>query len=583
MKWFHRLFTAVAVAMAAVACTLDPLTESESGGEPVDVSFDVGIKDVLTKADNTPLDDAGGTFQLYVAAFDKADGSLAAASLVGGEGYQPVAALSDGKASVNLKLSRKREYRIIFFAMKEGAYSTSFSNQTALFLLDNENPANDASMDAFYASVDVSAAKTSYDITLKRPFAQLNVLVPNGNVPDGQTAFKSAMTVKMPIFFDLYNGKAGKTEAEITFTTSAISATAFGKYADTHRWIGMNYVLVPEDGKVDVLSFQEDGMEAAIAPGEVPVKVNSRTNLVGNLYGTDLDFSITVVISPDFDSEKEYPAEGDTPAPQPQGGDFVRLTDVSALQDGDEFIIVYEDESVAMGPASDNGNFRLGVDVTIEDDTISEPGETVQVVTLEASDEKDWWYLAVDGGYLAAQQTANNYLVTVTEKSDYALWTIEIDDDGTWLYTAEGDRCLLCYNTNSPRFSCYDFYNPQEPVSLFVRSGADNSTAILEHKEPGCYLPDHTWAYTAGTDQYVREYDGTALSFALLKPADKEQLVLSGYADTMQAGDAVTVTLDWKKGSSRVLAESYAMRVVGIEGKTVWLADRKGNGFVIKK
>lgn len=275
--------------------------------------------------------------------------------------------------------------------------------------------------------------------------------------------------------------------------------------------------------------------------------------------------------------------EGDTPAPQPQGGDFVRLTDVSALQDGDEFIIVYEDESVAMGPASDNGNFRQAVDVTIADDTISDPDATVQVVTLEASGEKDWWYLAVDGGYLAAQQTANNYLVTVTEKSDYALWTIEIDDDGTWLYTAEGDRCMLCYNTNSPRFSCYDFYNPQEPVSLFVRSGADNSAAILEHKELGCYLPDHTWTYTAGTDQYVREYDGTALDFVLLKPADKEQMVLSGCTGTMQAGDAVTVTLDWKKGTSRVLAESYAMRVVKIDGKTVWLADRKGNGFVIKK
>ena len=584
MKWFHRLFAAVAVAMAAVACTLDPLAESESGGEPEDVTFDVGIKDVLTKADNTPLDNAGGTFQLYVAAFDKADGSLAAASLVGGEGYQPVAVLTDGKASVKLRLSRKREYRVVFFAMKEGAYTPFFgNNNSARIGISQKNLANDASMDAFYAGVDVSAAKTSYDITLKRPFAQLNVLVPGDNVPDGQTTFKSTMTVKMPIHFDLFSGKAGTTEAEVTFTANAIAAAPFGNYAQTHKWVGMNYVIVPESGKVEVTSFREDGMEAAIAPGEVPVKVNSRTNLVGNLYGTDLDFSITVVVNPDFDSAEEYPMEGDTPAPQPQGGDFVRLTDVSALQDGDEFIIVYEDESVAMGPASDNGNFRQAVDVTIADDTISDPDAMVQVVTLEASGEEDWWYLAVDGGYLAAQEAANNYLVTVMEKSDYALWTIEIDDDGTWLYTAEGDRCMLCYNTNSPRFSCYDFYNPQEPVSLFVRSGADNSTAILEHKELGCYLPDHTWAYTAGTDQYVREYDGTALDFVLLKPADKEQMVLSGCTGTMQAGDAVTVTLDWKKGTSRVLAESYAMRVIKIDGKTVWLADRKGNGFVIKK
>ena len=590
MKRFLYFLTTVVVAMAAAACTLDPLAggDADGGGAPVAVSFEVGVKEALTKAPaTTALDDASGEFVLYVAAFDKKDNSLAAASMIGREGFQDTATLKDGSASVKMTLTRSREYKIVFFAMKEDAsYMPTFNDGRAWITLATAK-ANDASMDAFYATLDVTAAKTTHEVTLKRPFAQLNVLVPADNVPAGQTSFRSTMTVKIPITYDLLAGKAGDVEAPVEFTENAIAAEPFGKYADEtkpYKWIAMNYVFVPEDGTVEVTSFQEkEGMAEAIAIGEVPVKVNSRTNLVGNLYGTDLDFSITVVVNPDFDSVEEYPMDGDTPAPQPQGGDFVRLTDVSALQDGDEFIIVYEDESVAMGPASDNGNFRQAVDVTIADDTITDPDATVQVVSLEASGEEDWWYLAVDGGYLAAQEAAKNYLVTVTEKSDYALWTIVIDDDGTWLYTAEGDRCMLCYNTNSPRFSCYDFYNPQEPVSLFVRSGADNSAAILEHKEPGCYLPDHTWTYTAGTDQYVREYDGTALDFVLLKPADKEQMVLSGCTGTMQAGDAVTVTLDWKKGTSRVLAESYALRVVKIEGKTVWLADRKGNGFVIKK
>ena len=425
MKWLSRFFASFAVAMAAVACTLDPLTESESGGESVDIGFEVGLADALTKADNTPLDNGGGTFQLYVAAFDKADGTLSAASQIGGEGYQPVASLSDGSASVNLRLPGKREYKIVFFAMKEGAYTTAFgNNNSARFVINPTNLANDASMDAFWASVDVTAGKTSYDITLKRPFAQLNVLVPNGNVPAGQTAFKSAMTVRMPIAFDLYGGKAGTTEAELTFTSNTIATEPFGKYARTHKWVGMNYVLVPAGGKVEVTSFREDGMDAAIAPGQVPVKVNGRTNLVGDLYGTEIDLSVTVVINPDFNSEEEYPDGGGTPAPQPQGGDFVRLTDVSALQEGDEFIVVYEDESVALGPVSDNGNFRQSVDVAITGDTVRDPDAGVQVITLEASEYDEWWYLAVDGGYLAAQAEDKNYLLTVTEKSDYALWTI---------------------------------------------------------------------------------------------------------------------------------------------------------------
>ena len=412
MKWFHRLFAAVAVAMAAVACTLDPLAESESGGEPEDVTFDVGIKDVLTKADNTPLDNAGGTFQLYVAAFDKSDGSLAAASLVGGEGYQPVAVLTDGKASVKLRLSRKREYRVVFFAMKEGAYTPFFgNNNSARIGISQTNPANDASMDAFYAGVDVSAAKTSYDITLKRPFAQLNVLVPGDNVPDGQTTFKSTMTVKMPIHFDLFSGKAGTTETEVTFTGSAIAAEPFGKYAQTHKWVAMNYVLVPEGGQVEVTSFREDGMTAAVAPGPVPVKMNSRTNLVGNLYGSGLDLAFSVVVDPGFDTPEK----------------------------------------------------------------------------------------------------------------------------------------------------------------------------ILEHEELGCYLQDKTWKYTAGTHQYVREYDGTALTFVLMNPDDKEQMVLTGFSSTMQVGDPVTITVAWRKDKTQQLAGSYDMSVVAIENKKVWIADKKGNGFVIKK
>ncbi len=412
MKWFHRLFAAVAVALGAVACTLDPFAETGGDGAPVAVSFDVGLVDALTKADNTPLDNGSGDFQLYVAVFDKEAGALLEESQIGGEGYQPVAGLSGGAASVKMQLAKNRDFHVVFFAMKEGAYTPFFANNnSARFGVSKTNLANDASKDAFYANVDVTAGKTTYDIKLKRPFAQLNVLVPDGNVPEGQTAFKSTMTVKMPIFFDLYGGKASGTEAEVTFTANAISAGAFGTYAGTHKWIGMNYVLVPESGQVEVTSFQEDGMDAAIAPGKVPVKVNGRTNLVGNLYGTVLDFSVTVVVNPDF-----------------------------------------------------------------------------------ASPDK-----------------------------------------------------------------------------------------ILVHETFGCYLPGHERSYVAGADQYVREYDGTALDFVLLNVGGKEQIVIRGYQTTMKAGDPVEITVDWKKDKAQVLLQDYEMTVVKEENRKVWIADQEGNGFVIKK
>ena len=400
------------MALALADCTREPLEQAATGGgAPVEVSFDVGVRDALTKADSTPYDDAGGTFQLYVAAYDKADGTLHASSLIGGEGFQPVGTMTDGVASIHLQLPQKQEYRIVFFAQREGAYTTFFRNNQAQFGVASTNTANDAAKDAFYAAVDVTAAKTTVAVTLKRPFAQVNVLAPAGNVPEGQTAFRSSMKVRMPILFDLLAGKAGQTQAEVTFTDNAITAAPAGKYAQTHKWLAMNSVLVPESGKVEITSFQESGMSAAIAPGEVPVKMNGRTNLTGNVYGESFDLSISVVIDPVFD-----------------------------------------------GP----------------------------------------------------------------EK-------------------------------------------------------------ILTKEVLGCYLPENTRSYVAGTDQYVREYDGNALTFVLANPDESEQMVLKGFSKTMKAGDAVTITVDWKKGSTVVLSKSYEMSVVAIEDKKVWIADEKGNGFVIKK
>lgn len=405
----------VVVALTAAACAVDPLAESDAGGggKPVAVDFNVGVKEALTKAnpEKTSMDDASGEFELYVAAFDKADGTLHASSLIGGEGFQPVGTMTDGVASVHLSLPRKQEYRIVFFAQREGAYTTFFKNNIAQFGVAQTNTANDASKDAFYTTVDVTAAKTTLEVTLKRPFAQLNVLVPADNVPEGQTTFSSSMKVRMPILFDLLAGKAGETLAEVSFADNAIDAAPAGKYAQTHKWLAMNYVLVPESGRVEVTSFQESGMSEAIAPGEAPVKMNGRTNLTGNVYGERFDLSISAVIDPVFDSPE----------------------------------------------------------------------------------------------------------------------------------------------------------------------------VILTKEVLGCYLPDHSRCYVAGTDQYVREYDGNALTFVLTNPGESEQMVLSGFESTMKAGDAVTISVVWKKGSTVVLDKSYEMSVVAIEDKKVWIADDEGNGFVIKK
>ena len=125
------------------------------------------------------------------------------------------------------------------------------------------------------------------------------------------------MKVKAPKTFDLFGGAPTGAAGVIEFAENSISTAPFGKFASKdkpYRWIGMNYVLVPADGKVEVSSFMESGMVQAVAPGSVPVKVNSRTNMVGSLYGADADFAFNIQVDPVFGSETE-PGGGDENPP----------------------------------------------------------------------------------------------------------------------------------------------------------------------------------------------------------------------------------------------------------------------------
>ena len=322
-KFFYFLFAASAL-LSAASCTQEPLdcADPALGGKPKTVTFSVGLLPTLTKADvpvTTELDNGAGEYQLYAAAFSTKDGTLISTSKIGGTGYDPVASIKDGKAEVSLVLNTGQDYKVVFFAQKEGAYDVAFaSSNVATFSFKDGVKANSADLDAFCATVDVLGTTVSYSVTLKRPFAQVNVIVPGENLPVGQTAFKSTMKVKAPKTYDLFGEMATGDVAEIVFAENAITAPAFGKYAGEtpYKWVGMNYVLVPANGNVEVTHFFESGMERVAVPGSIPVKVNCRTNLVGRVYSYNTDFNFNIQVDPVFGDEQE-PGDDD----QPSGGD----------------------------------------------------------------------------------------------------------------------------------------------------------------------------------------------------------------------------------------------------------------------
>ena len=540
MKRIFLLFLYFVSVLSAISCIRE-LDDPVTGGKPVTVTFDISLGSDLTKADNTGLDNASGAFQLYVAAYNTADGTLVPASLIGGNGYYPTATISSGSEAQNisLTLSKGTSYKVIFFAQRTGAYDVSFADGgVASFSYKSVLNANDGNMDAFYDAVDVSGTKTSYEVTLRRPFAQLNVLVKKEDVPSTQTAFESSMTVKAPTTFDLYVGAATGDPSTINFAKKAINETPFGQYATTHTWIGMNYVLVPADGHVEVTSFQESGMVSAIAPGKVPVKKNGRTNLVGNVYSSTMGYNatFTVQVNPGFGAPDQT---------EPIGGEETEIT------------------------IADNNTYTpenpLVISVTTTDPTSQ--NVALQVAGFTLSEVAD---AAIGDGTIEASS------------SNEAVATAEVDGDAV-VITPKGDG-EATITVTTPAFTKTDYRAASFTIPVKVEGMTPtDSDKILTHEKFGCYLPDHERIYVAGDDQYVREYKGTTLDFVLLNAGENEQVIIRGYQNTMEKGDPVTVSVDWKKGKAQILKEDYEMTVVKEENRKVWIADQEGNGFVIKK
>lgn len=407
MKRFFYSLMAMAALAVLPSCMkeLTPVADPAMGGTPVPVSFQVDLGSAMTKADNTALDNAAGTFQLYVAAFSASDGSLISSSKIGGNGYGAVESLNSTTAkTITLTLSKGVSYKVVFFAQKAGAYDVNFApNKVATFSYKSGLQANNPDLDAFFATVDVNSSTTSYSVKLTRPFAQVNVLVPNDKVPSGQTTFSSAMTVKAPTTFDLFEGKATGDVSPVVFSNRSIATAPFGKYAQTHKYAGMNFVLVPASGNVEVTSFKETGMASEAGLGAIPVKMNGRTNLVGDIYNLSKDFTFNVQIDPVYGSEREEPVDGEDAEITIDGGknytqenplvvsadEQVKLfvngltfseVEENAITEGDKVTAISQDERVALAE----------VDGDVVKITPVADGETVVTVTTPAFTKTDY-------------------------------------------------------------------------------------------------------------------------------------------------------------------------------------------------
>lgn len=169
-------------------------------------------------------------------------------------------------------------------------------------------------------------------------------------------------------------------------------------------------------------------------------------------------------------------------AVSPEGADayvYSLVTDASTLAAGDQFVIVYQNEttSAAMAGERDSKNNRAQVDVIITDNTISELPDEAQVVELEKISTK--WYLKVGNEYLYAPgKGSNNYLKTTTDGSpnaDYGKATIVIGEKNgksnvaTITFSGADNTVIGHYGT---LFSCYSPSMSNREIRIYRREPA---------------------------------------------------------------------------------------------------------------
>lgn len=185
--------------------------------------------------------------------------------------------------------------------------------------------------------------------------------------------------------------------------------------------------------------------------------------------------------------------------------DFVLVTDVNQLKDGDKVYIVAAGYDRAMG--TQNTNYRNEVEIGKVGDFLSVSGIAPVEFTLGKNGDDFTFY---DGaGYLYASSSSSNYIDTEADldANNNGLWDITINSEGATSIVAKGSNThnILQYNSNNPRFSCYG-NTGQKPVVLYKK--ANYTRTISEGRYGTICLPKAGIMY--GAEIYEIAYYGGA-------------------------------------------------------------------------
>lgn len=458
-------FVAIAGMLFATSCAKEI---GESAVTPSDgnaaVTFSISLENAIaTRA----ISDGTGAKSLYYAAFNAA----------GEEVDSEQATLTGSDDKVTLTLVAGEEYTVAFWAQNSAcdAYTVDWPNITVSYdgVLNN-----DETRDAFFASVQITANESaSREVTLKRPFAQINFGV---ETSEGQTlpVAKSKMSLKGGnTTLDARTGAASGDAGTVTFDFNAVPAeklvVTVQEQPKEYTYLSMSYLLVGAGSQKTMLdnvsfAFQNEGGETvgntSYDLDNIPVQRNYRTNLLANTKTQDVEFTIVVDENYEGDDDKhDLPfKDGDE-----EDAASVTVSNISAEYSAETGNVTFSADFVYEGEGNVTANFVCTPAATGYALTRAAEG----VVTIPAE---------VGEGQLTAEGKYDE--LGLKEGTDYTV-TVEVNIDGKPAEVTPGEE------SEEPQAPSLNIPAESEPEpeypSYTITSASELTEFKAKAKEPG--------------------------------------------------------------------------------------------------
>ncbi len=305
-KFYLGMFAAAAM-LFATSCSSDDLYNEASSTGMMNATFTVQTpQGIGTRA----VSDGQTVDAVACAVYDEKGEELTRLR-------QNTVPMDKGVATYSVSLAKGQSYRVAFFAYKKDVNVYDVADLKAVKVNTEGQFSNDENRDAFTAFVDIDEATTQNNVdltvTLKRPFAQLNI-----GTADTEAAANAGIKIAKTqvVVKDVYTTfsafdnavPANAETSEINFALANIPTdpTTLTAENKTYDYLAFNYLLVGEKSITDVtFSYEaEDGNTNVTEYANVPLQRNYRTNIVGNLLTSNADFTIVV--------DKEYATPDET-------------------------------------------------------------------------------------------------------------------------------------------------------------------------------------------------------------------------------------------------------------------------------